>query len=157
MTTTKADFDFAALDGRWHVVHSTLKLWKTGGRTNPSITYTYVLFQNYDILGSKLFEQMSTYFHPFCSLTFHRERKTEPNGTAVWRDEVNYLVPKGSGYKAKSIVGWDRQKSKGSSYFVWRGVGMLCWVTCPCDVLFMQDDWVRELLRKWYLRPLSCS
>lgn len=33
-------FDFSVLDGKWYVVHSTLKFYKTGGRTNFSITYT---------------------------------------------------------------------------------------------------------------------
>ena len=34
---TDAAVNWKKLMGNWHVVHSTLKLWKTGGRRNPTI------------------------------------------------------------------------------------------------------------------------
>ncbi len=32
--------DLRRFMGRWYVVHSTLKMWRTGGRHNPAITYS---------------------------------------------------------------------------------------------------------------------
>lgn len=72
------------------------------------------------------------------------DRQELPDGTSRWRDQVDYLEPSWFSGKLvpKKIVGYDRQIAPGSPEFKWRGAGLLAWVTCRADVLFMQDDWV---------------
>jgi hypothetical protein len=38
-TVAAPPFVLRAFMGTWHVAATTLKLWKTGGRCNPAITY----------------------------------------------------------------------------------------------------------------------
>lgn len=77
-------------------------MWKTGGRTNPSITYTELK------PGSKSGE------HTWKDVV----------------DYV--VVSGSGKAKPKSIVGTDviAAKESGSGRFVWRGSGWLGWVTC---------------------------